>query len=209
MLIEFRPKSKTLIEIFVDEELWNTVHTSLFGNKLPLLEKCSTLEELQTLFATLEKKAAKDNTLYHLGRQSLSEGQVRQKLVRRQVSAAAIEEVILDCRRLGYLNDLQWAQGVVRKEKRISGPYLIAQKLKFKGASEPLIKKVLEETQAVSSQEEDIRRLIEGRYRSKDLTNLREKQKVMASLQRRGFSFESICRALKHVHDDHAHDSIQ
>jgi len=54
-------------------------------------------------------------------------------------------------------------------------------------------------------EKESVEKLLVGRYRSKNLKDFKEKQKVIQSLMRKGFSFESIKLVMDNllIADDH------
>lgn len=123
-----------------------------------------------------------------LARRAHFEKELKEKLVRKELDTKEIEEAMRWCRERGYLDDIevaaQWIKEQVRKGH---GPRLLWAKLKTKC---DLSDEVLWELLGKIDQEAAIYRLLERRYAGK------EREKVMAALQRRGFDLEVITQTL-------------
>ncbi|MGA8165349.1 MAG: RecX family transcriptional regulator, partial [Waddliaceae bacterium] len=75
------------------------------------------------------------------------------------------------------------------------GPQKIARKLKERKIQEKDIHQALEKWERPQLQKERILALLASRYRTCDLNNPKDKQKVIASLFRRGFDLDQIHEA--------------
>ena len=123
---------------------------------------------------------------------------LKKKLLEKEYSRESAEKVILECVERGYLNDRLWAESFARVQRgRKYGQSIIAQKLKMKGIEDSLISEVLEKYQDEAGDVENLKKLLQSRYRSRNLEEPREKQKVIASLLRRGFDYASILKSLQ------------
>jgi regulatory protein len=179
-----------LLTIFCDGEEWGEVHPSIFGRKPPLPKEAASLEEFNRLFLALEYRQAKQYAARRLAAQSLPSATLRRSLQKCLVSEATIERVIQELTLLGYLNDQEWAANFARVQAaRRVGPRVIARKLASKGIRGSFASE--------EGQKEAIQHLLQTRYRRRDLSDFREKQKVIASLMRRGFDLDAILSILE------------
>jgi SOS response regulatory protein OraA/RecX len=114
---------------------------------------------------------------------------LKERLLKAQVEESVIEEVISELLSLGYLDDEAFALNVVRSEMRRKKSRLQAfLKLKNLRVEEGLAKKVLAENY---KEEESLLALIE-----KGIKVNQPPQKMIASLMRKGFSYEEISKFL-------------
>ena len=200
MKIEFRHKqdSSGEITIFVDGEPWREVHRSIFGRRPSIPKGCESLNELNEQFAEIEYRAA---FLYALRRLSLKAHHItelKKNLETRLVSPSATQQVITECQRLGYLNDQEWLESFVRGNlAKNLGPHAILRKLRARGFSYEMAAQVLQSLDNAESQKDRVLHLLNTRFRSKDLSDYHTKEKVFASLIRKGFPLSEIHSALK------------
>ena len=110
--------------------------------------------------------------------------ELRKKLTLRGFSLQEIDDAIETCRQYGYLNDEEEAARRIERLKRKGyGPYLIAAKLEAQGLKAPKM--------SFDDQIGVIRNLI-----TKPAWKKKEKRKLMAALQRRGFNVECILEVI-------------
>lgn len=130
-----------------------------------------------------------------LGMRSCNTVELRVWLKEKGASEKDIETLLLECQNLGYVDDAQWLASFVRSQRaKRYGKRTIALKLMQKGFSHDDISHALAEEG--EDEETAIRHLLQNRYRSRDMRDPRERQKVIASLARRGFSFATIQKIL-------------
>ena len=125
-----------------------------------------------------------------LARRSYPSSELRHLLCEQAAANDLIERVIDECQSHGYINDEEWTERFIASQaRRGKGPHVIKQKLRAKG--------VEVKTEGIASdQTAQIQELLTTKYRTRDLQNPKERQKVAASLVRRGFDFEAIRSAL-------------
>lgn len=198
MKIECVPSEgrKAFITIFCDEDPWREVHTAIFGKKFTL-PQCQSKEELSQKFQALEYRFAKLYVIRRLSAQNLPSSVLSKSLKERLVSEVTTLKLIEEFQELGYLNDGLWIDSFVRvQSQQKRGPKAIAQKLAMKGIAKDQIATALRTSCSISQQKESLKKLLETRYRQRDLSNFREKQKVIASLIRRGFELSLIIEVI-------------
>lgn len=192
---------RLVMDLICDGEVWRQIHISIFGKKPSIPRVCSTLDELAAAFAALEYNMARQYVMRRLSAMNLPSKTIIRSLKQRFVSDETISRVIENFTELGYLNDATWTTGFVRQQtERKLGPRAIAQKLTNKGFGREEIEEAMEPLKGSSGEEvqmDAIVALLNSKYKKKNLGDFKEKQKVVASLARRGYDFSLILKALK------------
>lgn len=130
-----------------------------------------------------------------LSHRALPEIKLRQKLLERGFSEEVVNSVVERFTQKGYLNDRDWAEGAVRGcQRKGQGAHRIRAFLRSHRIAEAVIEEVLPQE---DEEEKRLAALLENRYHSRDLSLPSERQKVAASLYRKGFSPDAIWRAIK------------
>jgi regulatory protein len=192
-----KDRNKGIGEIKVDGEPWREVSVSIFG-KRPEIPECQSLEDLEKELQNLERKGALKYAIWRLSSKNYLVIELKKKLKEKGVRNLIIEEVIAKCKDYGYLNDQSYIEGYIRQQiLRKKGPQFIIQKLITKGISKEKAQELLSELDSESTHTDSIKNLLETRYKTKNLSDFRERQKVVLSLLRRGFSLESIQSSIK------------
>jgi regulatory protein len=187
---------KDTFTLFVDMQPWRDIHTTIFGRK-PRFPKCATLNEWEAQFQELEYRAAKQYALRRLSVKSYLISELHKSLEDRFISEKNIQRVIQDCVNFGFLNDQKWLEGFVRTQLgRRLGPQAIMMKLRAKGFSQEQAHEALSQLDTREGQQERIQHLLSTRYRKRDLSDYSTRQKVIASLIRKGYSFSEIKAAM-------------
>jgi len=183
--------------ILLDEEPVGKIHGSIFGWRPSFPKMVATIEEWRTLFDEKEYRQAKNYTLRRLSKQSYYSGQLAKLLKEKFVQPKTIQRLVTEAQELGFLDDEAWLQMFIRSHLRRYGKRAVYTKLLGKGVSREEAQRVIEKECSSEEEAESIQHLIRTRYRSRDFSDRKEKQKVIASLMRKGFSLDLICAALK------------
>lgn len=196
MEVTFHPKigNKDCWEIFVDGEKWREVHRTIFG-KNPVLSSPSSEKNLQSMFDELEYQRAKKYVLWRLSAQNYHSQLLSQLLRARLVQDHTINRVIDDCHKMHLLNDDSWLQSFMKKELKRYSLRVVLRKLHAKG----FVSETLEDLAQEWNSENEVMaiwHLLQTKYKKKDLTEVKERQKCIAALMRKGYSYEKIKRAL-------------
>jgi regulatory protein len=126
--------------------------------------------------------------LQKLSRRSYLCAEMRQILEEKEFSAEEITSTLGQLQEMGYLNDREWVESAIRREIRAQhGPGFIRQKLRFKGAPMDLVEECLPVVYPEELQLEIIQAL-------KIKLKSKEKQKLIASIARRGFQLSEILK---------------
>ena len=182
--------------LMVDGEFAFSLHRDTFL-LCPWLQKGAEVspERLETLRQEDELRSARERALDLLSAAEQTSGTLRQKLLR-WYGEEAVEAAVLRMEELGLINDLDYGRRYAADAVNLRGwpRRRIAMGLQKKGVPA----EVIEEALADITEETEIEtacRLLEGPYRGK-LRDRKERDKVKAALQRRGFSYEVIRQAV-------------
>ena len=185
--------------LMVDGEFAFSLHRDTFL-LCPWLQKGAEVspERLETLRQEDELRSARERALDLLSAAEQTSGTLRQKLLR-WYGEEAVEAAVLRMEELGLINDLDYGRRYASDAVNLRGwpRRRIAMELQKKGVPA----EVIEEALADITEETEIEtacRLLEGPYRGR-LRDRRERDKVKAALQRRGFSYEVIRQAVSRV----------
>ncbi len=182
--------------LMVDGKFAFSLHRDTFL-LCPWLQKGAEVspERLETLRQEDELRSARERALDLLSAAEQTSGTLRQKLLR-WYGEEAVEAAVLRMEELGLINDLDYGRRYAADAVNLRGwpRRRIAMELQKKG----IPAEVIEEALADITEETEIEtacRLLEGPYRGK-LRDRKERDKVKAALQRRGFSYEVIRQAV-------------
>lgn len=144
-----------------------------------------------------EYAKAKRWAFYRLSINSLPSVEFRKKMTEKGFSPEIIEQVIKDCEKCGYLNDKEWLESAVRsKLAKRKGPQAIQYALSQKGIPREEVKAAIEEQVTEEELIDTIQTLMNTRYSKYDIKLPKDKQKIVVSLLRRGFSYDLILKSL-------------
>lgn len=196
--VQVKTGSRDRLEIYVDGELWREVHRSIFGRRPRFTQEIATLSQLEELFASLEYAGAKRYVLWRLARSSQSSMALLKSLQERCVSQTVQQNILTYLTKSGFIDDQDYVQRLIAGEKaRGRGPAAIRAKLRKKGIPSSMAKAGLD-----GLNEEDqqliLQRLIQTRYSRRNLEDPKDRQKVIAALVRRGFSYDMIKLIINH-----------
>lgn len=121
--------------------------------------------------------------------------EMRRYLTEKGASAEIIAQVIEELKRLGYINDNEWVAGMIRSlSSRKYGPKAIGYKLHLKGIPQ---EEVIPHLKLLGGQHEQIRLLIDSKYKGRDLSLYKERQKVVSSLIRKGYDPSEVIEVIE------------
>lgn len=182
--------------MIVNGEVWREVHRTIFGRH-PIFPPVEAQDHLQEVFDAFEYRRVKAYILWRLSNQSCHSEQLAKGLQDRLVQSHTIERVIEEYRDMGMLDDESWTEGFIRSQQKRYALRHILNTLHRKGLSSDTIQKIAQKWINPDEELKAIEHLIERRYRSKDLTDYKTRQKVIASLARKGYSFDQIQEVIK------------
>lgn len=135
-----------------------------------------------------------------LNRRMYSSGEIRDRLFRKGFSETSIQFAIQKLLKNDYLNDEEFATVFVREKLRLKqwGFFRIKMELKKRWITDEIIEKIFSDIEDLKGIEtENLSNLISKSARKYDLTDVKEKQRIINWLQRRGYSINLILENLK------------
>ncbi len=155
-------------------------------------------EDLASLLDTAQKASAKDRAVRIVSATSISEKELRRRLVQRGERTEDAKEAVAWLRELGAVDDKAMAKRIVdRCVDKGYGAARIRQELYQKGIPKEDWEDVLDELPDMS---EAIDRFLSQRLRG-HAPDQKELQRVVGALQRRGHGWEEIHAALQRYQD--------
>ncbi len=141
-------------------------------------------------------KRAKLRAMHLLNAMGRTEAQLREKLKQGGYPEDIIDEAVVYVKSFGYVDDLNYARNFIegRKEKKSKREIQIL--LKGKGISDRDVESAMEECYAKEDSLQAIWKLMEKRHYVPEEASYEERQKLMAYLMRKGFSYDDVCSAV-------------
>lgn len=160
-----------------------------------------TEEQLAELAGDQEVQRAKEYLFRLLGYRARSESELRTRLRQKQFAPEVADQAVEDLRRLGMIDDQQFADAWVRDRMAAgkAGRARLAWELRARGVDRQVVEKSLAEV----GEDADLAlatELAQRRYeRLRDEEPEAQRRKIASFLQRRGFSYDTIHKALDHT----------
>lgn len=154
--------------------------------------------ETQTQTQTPPKRPAKEYALFLMGRREYSQQELRQKMKNKGYEDTSIEETLNWLQEKGFQSDERFAQSLIRNQQNRYGNRRIQQNLHQKGIDSDLIQKTL----TISDDETERAFLAISKFKKYDLKDPKTKEKAIRFLAQRGFSYDLISKAWKHLNQN-------
>ena len=152
--------------------------------------------KLKELIATSDYVRCKNRALWYLDRMPRTEKNLKEKLKNAGFSAETVLKVTEKLKEYSLVDDVSYAQNFLLKcESQNLSRRQIYCKMIEKGLPRAIIEDTLGEKR--ESETQKIAALIEKKYKNK-LDTKESKEKVFASLIRKGFSFGDVKNAISH-----------
>jgi len=200
MIISYKKGRGNKIHLYLDDEYQITTTAEFWADHFIADGSEIDEEEWQALVDGIHYRKALNKCFDLLSRRDYSAFELRRKLlaiVDDEVADRAIERM----KELRYLDDENYARMLLRhlvENKKMSTSF-ICQEMRKRGIAPNIIEDVMAETEIdnVAS----IERLIAAKYRAK-LQAENGREKVIAALARRGFSYGDIKQALNNFEEE-------
>ncbi len=183
--------------LYFEEEFWKKVHKSVLAKGCNALFLASSFKEAQEILLQIEEKAAKSFVIKWLSIRSLFSLDLKKKLQEKGISKEAIEETLLFCEKLGFIDDKKLAERKLSQDlSKGRGVSLALYKLR----QSVDLDKIPLEFLSIKDLEKDALLTYLKKKKIKpgiSLLSKEEKNKLFLSLLRRGFAKENIQAALE------------
>lgn len=187
--------TKTKYKVYIDGQPAFVLYKGELS-RYQLKEECMiSQEDYDEICTKVLLKRAKLRAMHLLNAMGRTEYQLRQKLKQGGYPDSAIDGALDYVKSFGYVNDLNYARNFVDSRKDKKSRREIYMQMCGKGLEEAVITQALEECYGQDSPKEAIEKLMRKRHYDPDTAAVEEKQKFMAYLMRRGFSYDDVRRA--------------
>lgn len=145
----------------------------------------------------VQLKKAKIKALHLLERMDRTEAQLREKLLKAEFEPEIVEQAIAYVYSYGYLDDERYVRNYIEYRKEQKSRRQLEQELQFrKGVSPELIQRVYEGLEP-ADEKAMIRKHLEKKHYIPSQSDEKQRQKMIASLQRKGFRTGDILTVIK------------
>lgn len=177
--------NKRFAEIWVDDEKWKEVHRRLYKNHLREILRITEKKSLSDLALKIDVKIARILVYKWLALKGFMKSELTKKLISYKIDPRAIDEVLSECEKLGYIDDLREGRLLIERSKRKGlGPKRVALQLREKV---PSLKEMAQDAFTEEEQTQQITHWIEKKTRSADLSDIKVKQRLFRFLLSKGF----------------------
>jgi regulatory protein len=143
--------------------------------------------------------SAYSEALKLLSRRELTESELRERLLRKELPPAEVDEAVSRLRADGTLNDRRAAVAIARTHALVKarGRLRIERELKARGLDAETVRLALDDVFAELSEPELLERALRKRLRSGRITDQTQFRQLYSYLLRLGFPRESVVALLK------------
>ena len=196
-------KNRRLYDVFIDDEFSFSVSSKNVLQKFGL-EQGRTFQpdEFHELRRKIEFFEAEYILLEFLKYRFRSEKEIFRKLKSKKISQSTIDAIITKYQGKGFINDENFAESYMLDliSYHPQGNFSIKQKLKQKGISNEIIKRLSEEYLSGETEHEmAIRELSKRKTKYMKLEPRERRNKALAFLQRKGFSYTCARECVEEV----------
>lgn len=191
-----RQRRRRRVNVFVDGHFALALGLELAAERGVRPGCALTQDELSALAEAEERRSALEAALRLLSYRSRSERELRDRLTRKGIGRAAIEETLGRLRGMGYLDDAAFARfwAETRQALRPRSRWLLTGELRRRGVAQS----TAEEATVGISDEDAAYRAASGRLRAlHGLEYARFRERLGRFLNRRGFSYDIARRTIE------------
>ena len=193
--IEIQSKRKNRRSIFLDKEFAFGIDVEVLLRQGIAVGDELTQQQIKAILEDEQRKGAKDKAFRLLAVRARSEKEIRDRLKQSSYTPPTIEWTIAELKRIGLLNDYEFAQMYSRSRMAIHpvGSFLLRRELGNKGVAEADIEAGIAEAYQETNETDVARRLAAQRkQRYMNLDEKKAKKRVSDFLLRRGFGWDIV-----------------
>lgn len=197
-----RGKKKTAYKIYTDESFIFLLYSQDI-RQYQLKEGLEITPNLyERIIGETVYRRAKQKAMATLKRVDKTENELRLKLKDSYYTDEVIDMTIDFLKKYNYINDDRYASNYIRNHKLSKSKLAIKTKLLQKGINKALLEKIISDEYINSEDDNDpemvaIKRAIHKKYHDTSSLTWQERQKLIASLYRKGFDIDKIQAYLK------------
>ena len=197
------PRRKGLTQLFLDGEAAVKIDTEIFVRSgLKPGDELSD-DELHRLIEASDTRRAQEKALYLLEYRSHSKKELAEKIARTAASKEAAQAAADRMEELGLVDDEAYARELARVlfTRKRYGKMRVKQELRQKGIANELIEELLSEYGNEDEALENLQEILARKYPGWR-EDERTRRRAFAGLQRLGYSYELIRRAMAAPEDE-------
>lgn len=194
-IVEFDKKRK---KVYIDGEFAFVLYSGELRDYDIKKDKEITSENYESIISELLPKRATKRAMNLLLKKDYTEKKLRDKLAEGLYPEESIDAAIEYVKSYHYLDDERFARDYITYHMSLRSKNRIIQDLTGKGINKDVIAPIIEELYSEEDsdvEQEQIKKLLEKKHYDPDM-EYRDKQKIMAFLLRRGYSMDSVRRAM-------------
>ncbi len=144
-------------------------------------------------------KRGKERAMHILQGADKTEGQIREKLEKGMYPKQVIDDVIDFLMKYDYINDYNYAVSYIRTYSNSQSERLMREKLRQRGIKRDIIDDAMMETMEKTGYDAEsiISSILQKRKYDADNADIKEKNRMISYLMRRGFKYDDILSVLK------------
>lgn len=200
IVTEIEEISKSRCKVFLDGEFAFALYKGELSAYHIKKGKEIAKEVYQELTLQVLPKRAKLRAMNLLKAKSYTEEELRRKLKQGFYTDDFIENALSYVKSFGYLDDLSYAMEFIRYRAESLSKMQIQNKLLQKGISKEIVENAFSECEGEGIFIEEIKQItayLNKKNYSPENCDYKEQQKLIAALYRKGFSVNSINKAMK------------
>lgn len=194
---KIEPLSKTRYKVYLDGQFAFTLYKGELS-RYHIAEESVIEDDIYDSLRLIVIKRAKLRAMHLLSDMGRTESQLRAKLKQGGYAEDAVEAAIRYVESFGYINDMEYARSFIDSRKDRKSKKELYAALLQKGVPAEIVEQVFEEA---DYGEKDSRRAIEALMRKRsynpETADVKEKQKMMGYLMRKGFSYQDVRNVLQ------------
>ena len=185
------PVSKTRYKVFIDGQFAFALYKGEMS-RYHIVDGSEIDENVYQILYKDNVKRAKLRAMHLLSDMGRTESQLRTKLLQGGYPQKIVDEAITYVKSFGYINDREYARNFVESRKEKKSRKEIYAALCQKGLDSELIKEALDECYAGEDSLQAIKALLRKKGYHPGNADLKENQKIIGYLVRKGFQYEDI-----------------
>lgn len=194
---KIEPLSKTRYKVYLDGQFAFTLYKGELS-RYHIAEESVIEDDIYDSLRLIVIKRAKLRAMHLLSDMGRTESQLRTKLKQGGYEEDAVEAAIRYVKSFGYINDMEYARSFIDSRKDRKSKKELYAALLQKGVPAEIVEQVFEEA---DYGEKDSRQAIEALMRKRsynpETADVKEKQKMMGYLMRKGFSYQDVRNVLQ------------
>lgn len=198
LITGIEPRRKSFVQLYIDGESAVKIDKeTLLKSKFRLGTEIDD-EELHDLIKKSDARRAHEKALYLLEHRNHSKKELENKIARTAASREAAKAAAEHMQEIGLLDDEKFARDFAEMlfNRKKYGSRRVKQELYLKGIDRDIISEILEEYADEDDAEEKIHSVLERRYPDFN-EDEKVKRRAVAALQRLGYGFDEIRRAMQ------------